>query len=71
MPCCYSTNLSTKANNFRQEEGNPLDASPANPEVSKQRPMQEGGAESSAGSDKQSGTKASSGHGSPQKGKKV
>ncbi|KAI9736568.1 MAG: hypothetical protein M1818_006079 [Claussenomyces sp. TS43310] len=50
---------------------NPLDVSPANPEVSKQRPLQEGGAENSAGSKDKSDRKQASGHGSPPKGKKV
>jgi hypothetical protein len=49
---------------------NPLEVSPANPDVSKERPEKEGGpsnspAESSTSERKQSG------HGSPNKGKKV
>ncbi|EKD15199.1 hypothetical protein MBM_06415 [Drepanopeziza brunnea f. sp. 'multigermtubi' MB_m1] len=38
-----------------EESGNPLEVSPANPEVSKQRGQQEGGAESSPGKERQSG----------------
>ena len=51
-----------------QASKNPLEVSPANPEVSKQRPEQEGGAESSPG--RENGEQRS-GHGSPKKGKKV
>lgn len=43
---------------------NPLDVSPANPEVSKQRPQQEGGAEKSP---KENGDSKGSGFGSPKK----
>ncbi|PBP20968.1 hypothetical protein BUE80_DR008221 [Diplocarpon rosae] len=43
-----------------EESGNPLDVSPANPEVSKQRGQQEGGAEKGA-------AKTQSGAGSPKK----
>jgi len=48
-----------------EESGNPLDVSPANPEVSKPRDRQEGGAEKAAGGKKQSGG------GSPKKGKQL
>ncbi|MCJ1224423.1 hypothetical protein MMC12_001068 [Toensbergia leucococca] len=54
------------------DEGNPLDVSPANPDVSQQRGGTEGGAENSSAS---SGTKSdrqrTSGGGSPKKGKQV
>jgi hypothetical protein len=49
---------------------NPLEVSPANPDVSKERPEQEGGPSNSAAESSNSGRKQS-GHGSPQKGKKV
>lgn len=45
--------------------------SPANPEVSKPRGEQEGGAERSAGGKNQSGEKRSGGSGSPNKGKEI
>jgi len=44
-------------------EGNPLDVSPANPQVSKQRGETEGGAQNSGGD----GQKSGSSHGSPPK----
>jgi hypothetical protein len=47
---------------------NPLEVSPANPEVSKQRPGEEGGAESSP---RRENEDQRSGYGSPKKGKKV
>ena len=52
-----------------KEENNPLDVSPANPEVSKQRPPREGGAENSGDNDRQ---RTSGGGGSsPKKGSEV
>ena len=55
-----------------QDKNNPLEVSPANPEVSKQRHETEGGAEnSSASSDTTSDRKRSSGGGGPAKGSKV
>ncbi|KAF6228020.1 hypothetical protein HO133_007748 [Letharia lupina] len=54
------------------DTNNPLDVSPANPEVSKQRGETEGGAEnSSSSSDTKSDRKRSSGGSSPSKGSKV
>lgn len=54
------------------DTNNPLDVSPANPEVSKQRGETEGGAEnSSSSSDTESDRKRSSGGSSPSKGSKV
>lgn len=46
-------------------KGNPLDVSPANPEVSKQRGPQEGGAQSGEGK-KQSGGGSPNKNGTPQ-----
>ena len=55
-----------------QDTNNPLDVSPANPEVSKQRGATEGGAEnSSSSSSSESDRKRSSGGSSPSKGSKV
>lgn len=55
-----------------KDANNPLDVSPANPEVSKQRGKTEGGAEnSSSSSDTESDRKRSSGGSSPSKGSKV
>ena len=55
-----------------QGKNNPLEVSPANPEVSKQRGETEGGAEnSSASSNTTSDRKRSSGSGGPPKGSKV
>lgn len=48
------------ADGLSKESGNPLEVSPANPEVSKQRGQQEGGAEKGA-------RKKQSGGGSPNK----
>ncbi|MCJ1430865.1 hypothetical protein MMC27_000215 [Xylographa pallens] len=56
-----------EAGKGKGDASNPLEVSPANPEVSKQRPEQEGGAEKSTGS----GRERSSGGGSPAKGKKT
>lgn len=57
---------------FVQDTNNPLDVSPANPEVSKQRGESEGGAEnSSSSSNTTSDRKRSSGGGGPSKGSKV
>ena len=57
---------------FLQDTNNPLDVSPANPEVSKSRPKQEGGSQnSSASSNATSDRERSSGGGSPSKGKQV
>ncbi|CAF9937411.1 MAG: hypothetical protein ALECFALPRED_007242 [Alectoria fallacina] len=54
------------------DTNNPLDVSPANPEVSKQRGETEGGAEnSSSSSNTESDRKRSSGGSSPSKGSKV
>lgn len=54
------------------DTNNPLDVSPANPEVSKQRGETEGGAEnSSSSSNTKSDRKRSSGGSSPSKGSKV
>ena len=55
-----------------QDANNPLEVSPANPEVSKPRGDTEGGAEnSSASSGTTSDRRRSSGGGSPSKGSKV
>ncbi len=55
-----------------QDKNNPLEVSPANPEVSKQRGETEGGAEnSSSSSGTESDRKRSSGGASPNKGSKV
>ena len=55
-----------------QDTNNPLDVSPANPEVSKQRGETEGGAEnSSSSSNTESERERSSGGSSPSKGRKV
>ena len=55
-----------------QDTNNPLDVSPANPEVSKQRSETEGGAESSSSSSNtESDRQRSSGGGGPRKGSKV
>lgn len=54
----------------KKESDNPLDVSPANPDVSKPRGGQEGGAERSAGGEDQSGKKGSGG-GSPKKGNQI
>ena len=55
-----------------QDTNNPLEVSPANPEVSKQRGSTEGGAEnSSASSNTDSDRKRTSGGGGPRKGSKV
>ena len=55
-----------------QDTNNPLDVSPANPDVSKPREDTEGGAEnSSSSSNSESDRKRSSGGSSPSKGKKV
>ncbi|MCJ1400560.1 hypothetical protein MMC11_003766 [Xylographa trunciseda] len=56
-----------EAGKGKEGSSNPLEVSPANPEVSKQRPGQEGGAEKATGS----GRERSSGGGSPAKGKKT
>ena len=57
---------------FLQNTNNPLEVSPANPEVSKQRGETEGGAEnSSANSNITSDRQRSSGGGGLQKGSKV
>ncbi|MCJ1380127.1 hypothetical protein MMC17_003230 [Xylographa soralifera] len=56
-----------EAGKGKGDSSNPLEVSPANPEVSKQRPEQEGGAESGTGS----GRERSSGGGSPAKGQKT
>ncbi|MCJ1291279.1 hypothetical protein MMC34_002822 [Xylographa carneopallida] len=56
-----------EAGKGKGDGSNPLEVSPANPEVSKQRPEQEGGAEKGTGS----GRERSSGGGSPAKGKKT
>ncbi|MCJ1243574.1 hypothetical protein MMC30_000771 [Trapelia coarctata] len=53
--------------NEPKEGSNPLEVSPANPEVSKQRDPTEGGAENASGDERS----RSSGGGSPNKGKKV
>lgn len=50
-----------------QDKNNPLDVSPANREVSKQRPQQEGGAQDSGESERP----RTSGGSSPNKGSKV
>lgn len=50
-----------------QGSNNPLEVSPANPEVSKQRGQQEGGAQNSGGGDRE----RTSGGSSPKKGSKV
>ncbi|MCJ1479840.1 hypothetical protein MMC13_008526 [Lambiella insularis] len=55
---------------YQDNQSNPLEVSPANPDVSKQRPGQEKGAESSPGSHGES-RERSSGGGSPAKGKKT
>lgn len=55
-----------KVESEQEKDGDPLDVSAANPDVSKARPPQEGGAQKNASS---SGGK--SGHVSPPKGKKV
>jgi hypothetical protein len=53
-------------------QGNPLDVSPANREVSKQFGREkEGGAENSGGGDKNSGRATRSGPGSPKKAQEV
>ena len=55
-----------------QDTNNPLEVSPANPEVSKQRDPAEGGAQnSSSSSDTSSERERSSGGGGPRKGRKV
>lgn len=58
---------------FYDEQGNPLDVSPANQEVSKQRGQTEGGAENSGkdGKSTESGSGGQSGFGSGPKGGKV
>ncbi|MCJ1319922.1 hypothetical protein MMC15_005258 [Xylographa vitiligo] len=56
-----------EAGKGKGDESNPLEVSPANPEVSKQRPEQEGGAERATGN----GRERTSGGGSPAKGKKT
>ncbi|MCJ1282407.1 hypothetical protein MMC26_001730 [Xylographa opegraphella] len=61
------TEQKEEAGKGKGDSSNPLEVSPANPEVSKQRPEQEGGAEQAAGS----GRERSSGGGSPAKGKKT
>ena len=63
---------STANTSSLQDTNNPLDVSPANPEVSKQRGETEGGAEnSSSSSNTESDRKRSSGGSSPGKGSKV
>ncbi|MCJ1461635.1 hypothetical protein MMC07_000232 [Pseudocyphellaria aurata] len=61
-----------KAGEAGGDSNNPLEVSPANPDVSKQRETTEGGAEnSSASSGDASGRQRSSGGGSPSKGRHV
>jgi hypothetical protein len=48
-----------------QGSGNPLEVSPANPEVSKQRGITEGGAENSDGEEKKSGGGSPKRNGAP------
>ncbi|MCJ1267862.1 hypothetical protein MMC22_007748 [Lobaria immixta] len=61
-----------KAGESGEDSNNPLEVSPANPDVSQQRDTTEGGAESSsASSGDASGRERSSGGGSPSKGRKV
>ncbi|KAG8532836.1 uncharacterized protein KY384_002714 [Bacidia gigantensis] len=55
----------------RQDSQNPLNVSPANPDVSAPRDEQEGGAEASSGSLGSGERARSSGGGSPSKGKSV
>ena len=71
--CTYYMSSRARADAlFPQDTNNPLDVSPANPEVSKQRGGTEGGAEnSSSSSDTESDRKRSSGGSSPSKGSKV
>lgn len=57
---------------FPQDTNNPLDVSPANPDVSQQRGQTEGGAQNScSSSDSESDRERSSGGSSPSKGRKV
>jgi len=59
-----------KAGESNEESGNPLDASPANHDISKPRSTTEGGAENSASGDKNgknSSDRSQSGFGSPKK----
>ncbi|MCJ1395649.1 hypothetical protein MMC18_008854 [Xylographa bjoerkii] len=56
-----------EAGKGKGDASNPLEVSPANPEVSKQRPEQEGGSERATGS----GRERTSGGGSPAKGQKT
>jgi len=59
-----------KGKGGEEAEGNPLDVSPANQEVSKPRGEQEGGAERAKGGKNQSGEKGSY-TGKPKKGKEI